>query len=76
MSSTLASDPFSASLSFAATHKRVTLPGCALHPDPHCRRGVKTKPIEVKLSDFGHSKLVRDGYTYARSHVGAADEWG
>ncbi|CAL1160890.1 unnamed protein product [Cladocopium goreaui] len=30
----------------------------------------KSKPIEVKLSDFGHSKLVRDGYTYARSHVG------
>ncbi|CAE7826940.1 CPK1 [Symbiodinium sp. CCMP2592] len=26
--------------------------------------------VEVKLSDFGHSKLVRDGYTYARSHVG------
>ncbi|CAJ1401078.1 unnamed protein product [Effrenium voratum] len=30
----------------------------------------KPKPVEVKLSDFGHSKLVRDGYTFARSHVG------
>ncbi|CAK9001802.1 Death-associated protein kinase 3 (DAP kinase 3) (DAP-like kinase) (Dlk) (MYPT1 kinase) (Zipper-interacting protein kinase) (ZIP-kinase) [Durusdinium trenchii] len=27
-------------------------------------------PVEVKLSDFGHSKLVRDGYTYGRSYVG------
>ena len=26
--------------------------------------------VEIKLSDFGRSKLVRDGYTYARSHVG------
>eukprot|EP00434_Breviolum_minutum_P029661 symbB.v1.2.026219.t1/scaffold2601.1/size77851/4 len=33
-------------------------------------RRSKAKPIEVKLSDFGHSKLVRDGYTNARSHVG------
>lgn len=36
----------------------------------HRLRRSKAKPIEVKLSDFGHSKLVRDGYTNARSHVG------
>ena len=38
--------------------------------DHQTGRRVKAKPIEVKLSDFGHSKMVRDGYTYARSHVG------
>lgn len=30
----------------------------------------RREAVEVKLSDFGHSKVVRDGYTYARSHVG------
>jgi len=30
---------------------------------------------EVKLSDFGHSKLIRDGYTHAQSTVGTRQYW-
>lgn len=30
---------------------------------------------EVKLSDFGHSKLIHDGYTHAQSTVGTRQYW-
>ncbi|CAE7494536.1 CPK1 [Symbiodinium natans] len=39
-------------------------------PEPSSQLKATASQVEVKLSDFGHSKLVRDGYTYARSHVG------
>eukprot|EP00403_Amphidinium_massartii_P002776 CAMPEP_0178385604 /NCGR_PEP_ID=MMETSP0689_2-20121128/8116_1 /TAXON_ID=160604 /ORGANISM="Amphidinium massartii, Strain CS-259" /LENGTH=790 /DNA_ID=CAMNT_0020005887 /DNA_START=19 /DNA_END=2388 /DNA_ORIENTATION=- len=31
--------------------------------------------IDVKISDFGHSKLVDDGYSMARSRVGTPQYW-
>merc|ERR1719191_1888950 len=37
----------------------------------HSRQGL----LEIKLSDFGHSKLVRDGYSTALTRVGTPQYW-
>merc|ERR1719191_1439783 len=37
----------------------------------HSRQGL----LEVKLSDFGHSKLINDGYSTALTRVGTPQYW-
>ncbi|CAE8715586.1 unnamed protein product, partial [Polarella glacialis] len=39
------------------------------------REGSRPGLLEVKISDFGHSKLVNDGYSTALSQVGTPHYW-